>query len=161
MTVKFILNGEDVTVRADADTRLIDILRNRFGLMGAKKGCLSGNCGACFVLFNGKAAASCIIPAFAVKNTEIITSEGFTQTDEYHDIICGFAQARVECCGFCDTGKIFAAESLLEKKLRPSRMEILAAFSGLRCRCTEPESLVAGVLTAAELRQRRLYGRGV
>jgi carbon-monoxide dehydrogenase small subunit len=159
MIVEFILNGEDVKIRTDADTRLIDILRNSFGFMGAKMGCLSGKCGVCFVLFNLKAVPSCIIPAFSLQNKEIITIEGFAQTDEYSDIITGFTQARVEFCGFCDTGKIFATEALLEKKLRPSRVEILEAFSGIKCRCTEPESLVAGVLATAEIRQRRLYGR--
>jgi carbon-monoxide dehydrogenase small subunit len=159
MIIKFILNGDDVTIRTDADTRLIEILRKSFSLMGAKMGCLSGNCGVCFVLFNGKAAPSCIIPAFSLRNSEIITIEGFTQTDEYRDIASGFAQAHADFCGFCNTGKIFAAEALLEQKLRPNRAEILAAFSGIKCRCTEPESLIAGVQAAAEARQRRLYGR--
>ncbi|MDR2051814.1 MAG: 2Fe-2S iron-sulfur cluster binding domain-containing protein [Treponema sp.] len=159
MTINFILNGDDVVLDAGADTRLIDILRNTFNLMGAKAGCLSGNCGVCFVLFNGKAAPSCIIPAFSLRKSEIITIEGFVQTDEYQDIAAGFAQARVEFCGFCDAGKIFAAEALLEQKPSPGREEILAAFSGIKCRCAEPESLVMGVLAAAEFRQRRLYGR--
>jgi carbon-monoxide dehydrogenase small subunit len=169
MIVKFILNGDDVTIRTDANTRLIDILRNSFSLMGAKMGCLSGNCGVCFVLLNWKAVPSsssnwkavpsCTIPAFSLRNSEITTIEAFAQTDEYSDIIAGFAQARVEFCGFCDTGKIFATEALLAEKLRPSRAEILGAFSGIKCRCTEPESLVAGVLATAEIRQRRLYGR--
>ncbi|MDR1412090.1 MAG: 2Fe-2S iron-sulfur cluster binding domain-containing protein [Spirochaetaceae bacterium] len=160
MIVKFVLNGDDVTLNTDADTRLIDILRNSFGLVGAKNGCLSGSCGACFVLFNGKAASSCIIPAFRLRGSEIITIEGFIQYNEYQDIASGFAQARVEFCGFCDTGRVFVTEALLEKKPRPSREEILDAFSGIKCRCTEPESLVSGVLAAAEFRQRRLYGRG-
>ncbi|MDR3337037.1 MAG: aldehyde oxidoreductase [Treponema sp.] len=160
MIVKFILNGEDVTVRTAAFTRLIDLLRNTFSLTGAKMGCLTGHCGACFVLLDGKASPSCVIPAFSVRNREIITIEGFSQTDEYHDIMAGFEQERVDCCGYCDTGKILAAEALLEKTPRPARKEILAAFDGVRCRCTEPESLVAGVLATAEIRQRRLYGRG-
>jgi carbon-monoxide dehydrogenase small subunit len=159
MVIKFILNGDDVTLNADADTRLIDILRDNFGLMGAKAGCLSGNCGVCFVLFNGKAAPSCIIPAFNLRGSEIITIEGFVQNDEYQDIAAGFAQARVEFCGYCDTAKIFAAAALLEQRPSPGREEILAAFSGIKCRCVDPESLVSGVLAAAEFRQRRLYGR--
>jgi carbon-monoxide dehydrogenase small subunit len=103
---------------------------------------------------------SCIIPAFNLRGSEIITIEGFMQTDEYQDIAAGFARERVEFCGFCDAGRIFATEALLEKKPRPNREEILEAFSGIRCRCAEPESLAAGVNAAAELRQRRLYGRG-
>jgi carbon-monoxide dehydrogenase small subunit len=160
MTIKFILNGDDVTLDSGEDVRLVDILRNNFGLTGTKAGCLSGICGVCFVLFNGKAVPSCIIPAFNARGSEIITIEGFVQTNEYQDIAAGFARERVEFCGFCDAGRIFATEALLEKKPRPSREEILEAFSGIRCRCAEPESLVAGVNAAAEFRQRRLYGRG-
>jgi carbon-monoxide dehydrogenase small subunit len=159
MIVKFILNGEDVTVRAAADTRLIDLLRNTFSMTGARMGCLSGRCGACFVLLDWKAVPSCMIPIFSVRNREILTIEGFSQTEEYYDIIEGFKQAQADGCGFCETGIILAAEALLERVPRPSREEILSAFTGVKCRCTEPESLVNGVLAAAEKRQRRLYGR--
>ena len=159
MTVKFILNGEDVNVHTAGETRLIEILRGSFRLMGAKKGCLSGRCGACFVLLDGKLTPSCLVPAFQVRDREIITIEGFTQTDEYHDIAEGFAQARVETCGYCDTAKILAASALLERTPRPSWEDILAAYRDVKCRCTEPENLVEGVLAVAALRQRRLYGR--
>jgi carbon-monoxide dehydrogenase small subunit len=159
MTIGFILNGEDVVVKADADRRLLDILRGHFKLLGAKTGCLNGNCGVCLVIFNGLVVPSCLIPVFRIRSSEIITIEGFAQTDEYRDIIAGFSQAGVETCGYCDAGKILTAEILLEKAARPSAEEILAAFNSVQCRCTEPESLVKGVLAASELRQRRLYGR--
>jgi carbon-monoxide dehydrogenase small subunit len=159
MTLAFILNGEDVVVKADADRRLLDILRTHFQLLGAKAGCLTGGCGACSVIFNGRVLPSCIIPAFRIRGSEVITIEGFSQTDEYQDIATGFSRAGVENCGYCDAGKILAVETLLERNLRPSRGEILAAFNGIKCRCTEPESLIAGVMTTADIRQRRLYGR--
>ncbi|MFP3043029.1 2Fe-2S iron-sulfur cluster-binding protein [Treponema primitia] len=159
MTLGFILNGEDVVVKADADRRLIDILRNHFKLLGAKEGCLSGSCGACSVIFNGKVVPSCLIPAFRIRGSEIITIEGFSQTDEYQDIKEGFSRSGVENCGYCDAGKILAVETLLEGNLRPTRDEILAAFKGIKCRCTEPDSLIEGVLATCDIRQRRLYGR--
>jgi carbon-monoxide dehydrogenase small subunit len=159
MTINFILNGEDVVVRSEANVRLLDILRDTFKLLGTKAGCLSGNCGVCSVIFNGVVTSSCLVPAFRVRGSEIITIEGFSQTDEYQDIAAGFSRAGVEFCGFCDTGKILSAEALLEQSPRPSRSEILAAFRGIKCRCTEPESLVEGVLATADIRQRRLYGR--
>ncbi|MDR0760292.1 MAG: 2Fe-2S iron-sulfur cluster binding domain-containing protein [Treponema sp.] len=160
MTINFILNGEDVISHAEADERLLNILRGSFKLFGTKTGCLSGRCGVCFVILNSKAVPSCLVPAFRVRNSEIITIEGFSQTDEYQDIVTGFSRAGLECCGYCDSGKILAASVLLDRIPRPSRDEILAAFTGIRCRCTEPESLVEGVLAAADIRQRRLYGRG-
>ena len=159
MTIGFILNGEDVTVRADAAVRLIDILRRNFGMTGAKCGCLAGRCGACAVIFNGMITKSCLIPAFRVHGSEIITIEGFSQNDEYQDIVTGFEQAGVETCGFCLTGKILAVEALLSKNPQPSKQDILAGFQGMKCRCTEPKSLVNVVLAATDLRQRRLYGR--
>jgi carbon-monoxide dehydrogenase small subunit len=160
MTVNFILNGEDVVINTEADGRLLDILRRSFHLLGTKTGCLSGRCGVCFVILNGKVVPSCLVPAFRVRNSEIITIEGFSQTDEYQDIITGFSQAGVECCGYCNSGKILAAGALLDRIARPSREEVLAGFMGIRCRCTEPESLFKGVLAAGDIRQRRLYGRG-
>jgi carbon-monoxide dehydrogenase small subunit len=159
MTLGFILNGEDVVVKADADRRLIDILRNHFKLLGAKAGCLSGVCGGCSVIFNGKVVPSCLIPAFRIRGSEIITIEGFSQTNEYQDIREGFSRSGVENCGYCDAGKILVVETLLGRNLRPTRDEILLAFRGIKCRCTEPDSLVAGVLATSEIRQRRLYGR--
>ena len=159
MTIGFILNGEDVVIRCEADVRLVDLLRHNFGLPGAKAGCLTGKCGFCAVLFNGSICHACLIPAFRVRGSEIITIEGFSQTDEYQDIMSGFAQARLNNCGYCGTGKILNAGALLEKIKRPTRQEILTAFNGIRCRCTDPEQLVEGIECAAEIRQRRLYGR--
>jgi carbon-monoxide dehydrogenase small subunit len=159
MTIGFILNGEDVVVRTDAERRLIDILRGTFQLLGAKAGCYAGNCGVCSVMLNDEVVKSCLIPAFKIQGSEIVTIEGFSQTDEYQDILQGFAEAGVENCGFCDTGKILTAEALLARNPRPGREEVRRAFHGIMCRCTEPESLVNGVLAVAEKRQRRLYGR--
>jgi carbon-monoxide dehydrogenase small subunit len=159
MTIGFILNGEDVVVRSEADIRLINILRNHFGLLGTKAGCLAGKCGACSVIFNGEVTKACLIPAFRIRESEVITIEGFSQTDEYQDIITGFLKTGLETCTFCRTGKVLSTEALLERTNRPSREDILAAFDGVRCRCTNPENLVEAVTTIAEIRQRRLYGR--
>ena len=106
MTVAFILNGEDVTVEADPNRQLIDILRGNFMLYGAKRGCLSGRCGACAVIFNGSVSSACLIPAFRVRGSEVITIEGFSLTDNYNDIVSAFNQSDVENCGFCGAAKI-------------------------------------------------------
>jgi carbon-monoxide dehydrogenase small subunit len=159
MTIDFILNGEDVVVQAEAELRLIDILRDSFALHGTKAGCLTGCCGACMVIFNGLIVQSCLIPAFLIRGSEIITIEGFSQTDECQDIVEGFARAGLENCGVCGNGKILAAESLLEHIPRPEPRDILKAFRGIRCRCTDPDTLVAAVQIVADIRQRRIYGR--
>jgi len=159
MTISFILNGEDVVIRSDANVRLVDILRINFGLLETKTGCLTGKCGFCAVIFNGSVSHACLVPAFRLRGSEIITIEGFSQTDEYQDIMDGFAEAKLESCGYCTTSKILNAGALLDKIKRPSRQEILHAFSGIKCRCTDPEKLVEGIERTVELRQRRLYGR--
>jgi carbon-monoxide dehydrogenase small subunit len=161
MTIGFILNGEDVVIHCEANMRLVDILRFNFGLLGAKAGCLSGKCGFCSVFFNGLVSYACLIPAFRLRGSEIITIEGLSLTDEYQDIVTGFTEAKLGSCGFCDNGLILNAAALLDKIKRPSRQEILHAFSGVKCRCTEPEKLAEGVEKAAEIRQRRVYGRSI
>ena len=159
MTIGFILNGEDVVIQSEANVRLIDILRFNFGLFGAKAGCLTGKCGFCAVIFNGYISHACLIPAFRVRGSEVITIEGFSQTDEFHDIMTGFTQANVKNCGYCETSKILNAGALLERIKRPSRQEILIAFNGIKCRCTDPEQLVDAIEKTVTIRQRRLYGR--
>ena len=159
MTIGFILNGEDVVVDSYAETRLIDILRNNFRLLETKTGCYSGSCGACSVIYNGNVVKSCLIPAFKLHGSEIITIEGFSQTDEYMEIVYGYSEAGLENCGFCNTGKILAADALLGKNKSPTREEIIAAFKGIKCRCTEPEILIKGIMTSTAHRRRRLHGR--
>ena len=158
MTIGFILNGDDLEFHSNAENRLVDILRNHFGLLGTRTGCYIGQCGACSIIFNGEVVKSCLIPAFKVIGSEIITIEGLSQTDEYQDITLGFSEAGLENCGFCNTSKIMTTEALLGRNRNPSRDDILSAFSGIKCRCTEPEELVQAVMKAAEYRRRRFHG---
>jgi carbon-monoxide dehydrogenase small subunit len=159
MTIRFILNGEDMEINAEANQRLITIIRENLNLTASKGGCFRGSCGVCSVIFNGALSPACLIPAFRIQGGEIITLEGFSQTVEYQDIAVGFAKAGVESCGFCDAGKILTAETLLEQNLRPPREEFIAAFRGIRCGCTDMENLYQGVLAAGEERRKRIYGR--
>jgi carbon-monoxide dehydrogenase small subunit len=161
MSIGFILNGEDVVIQSGSNERLIDILRRDFSLLGAKTGCRCGKCGVCSVIINGAICHACLIPAFKIRGCEIITIEGFSQTDDYQDIIKGFTQAKMENCDFCATGKILCAAALLGRKESPGKEEILAGFNGITCRCTESDTLVEAVTLSARIRQRRLYGRSV
>jgi carbon-monoxide dehydrogenase small subunit len=146
-------------INVEANQRLINILRENFGLVSAKSGCLHGMCGACSVIFNGAVSPSCLIPAFRLQGKEIITLEGFSQQDEYQDIAAGFAETGVESCGYCDAGNILATELLLESNLQPSKEDFLAAWRSIHCRCIDMENLYRGVLAAGAARRRRLYGR--
>jgi carbon-monoxide dehydrogenase small subunit len=159
MTVSFILNGEDVKVKTPSGERLITILREQFHLLGAKSSCRNGFCGVCTVIFNGFTVPSCLVPAFKLQNGEVITIEGLAQNDDFADITGGFEEAGVSMCGYCDSAKLLTTASLLDKTLVPSRQDILAAFTGIKCRCTEPESLIRGVLAAAAKRKERRNGK--
>ena len=161
MNIGFILNGEDVVVRCGAMVRLIDILRSDFGLMGTKAGCLAGKCGLCTVIFNGSVSLACLIPAFRLQKSEVITIEGFSLTDEYQDIESGFGEVGLDDCEYCRTGKTLLAGALLGRGKRPPREEIFRTVDGIRCRCTDPERLVEAIEKALETRMRRLYGRNV
>ena len=159
MTVNFILNGEDVYFHGEAGARLIDVLRGTFGLFGAKPSCLAGQCGACSVIFNGQVSPSCLIPAFKIQDSEIITIEGFSQTIEYQEIITEFAEVHLGNCGYCEAGKILCTEALLERFPSPTKKEILMGFSGIKCRCTNAARLIKAINNIASIRQGRLYGR--
>jgi carbon-monoxide dehydrogenase small subunit len=158
MTINFILNGEDVIFRGEAESKLIDILRGSFGLFGAKPGCISGQCGACTVIYNGFVSPACLIPAFKIKGCEIITIEGFSQTDEYNEIICAFAEVHLGNCGYCEASKVLCTEALLDRFENPSKDEILLGFSGIKCRCTNIERLIEAVNIIAENRKRSVDG---
>jgi carbon-monoxide dehydrogenase small subunit len=157
MTINFILNGEDVVFNGEAGARLLDILRGSFGLFGSKSGCLAGQCGACTIIFNGQVSPSCLIPAFRISGSEIITIEGFSQTIEYQEIKSSFAQEHLGNCGYCEAGKVLCTEALLEHIPFPTKEEILMGFSGIKCRCTNVERLVKAVNNIAAVRHRRLY----
>jgi len=156
MTINFILNGEDVVFNGEAGVRLIDILRGSFSLFGSKTGCLSGQCGACTIIFNGQVTSACLIPAFRISGSEIITIEGFSQTMEYQEIKNAFVQEHLGNCSYCESGKVLCTEALLEHIPMPTKEEILMGFSGIKCRCTNVERLVKAVNNIAAARQRRL-----
>jgi aerobic-type carbon monoxide dehydrogenase small subunit (CoxS/CutS family) len=159
MTVNFILNGEDVSAKTRSLDRLSDLLRDTFGLIGVRSDCRCGRCGRCLVFLDGRLVPSCIVPAFAARGKEVITIEGYAQTEDYIDITTGFLDAGVSSCGFCENAKIMAAGALLERIPQPSPREVLEQMSSAPCRCTDPETLVKAVLAVAERRARRLYHR--
>jgi len=159
VTVGFILNGEDVRITCNSETRLINILRDDFHLKASKAGCNTGFCGACTVLLDNDIVKACLVPAFKIRGREIITAEGFLLADDYEDIAEALVQARVENCGFCYSATVLTIEALLTKFRRPSNEEILSALNGIRCRCSDHEAIVRSVKMAVELRRQRIYGR--
>lgn len=151
LTINNITKTYDVTV----DTKLIDVLRED-GLISVKNSCNEGRCGSCTVLMNNIPVPSCIISAYNVREAIITTLESFSTTSDYSDIMTGFSQAGVRMCGFCNSGKIFAAASIINKNARPSKDEILEVVTSLSCKCTETDTLVNGIQLAAAIKRMRI-----
>lgn len=148
--IKFNLNGKDVCIKADPLKRLIDVLRDDFGLKGVKEGCSEGECGACSVLLNGKIVTSCIIPIGAVDGQSVMSIEGISQTEKGKVIVQAFADGGAVQCGFCIPGMVIAAYYLLENNPNPSEDEIRLGISGNICRCTGYDLIIESIKLAAK-----------
>lgn len=148
--VEFTLNGRNVTSRQLPHTRLLDVLREEFGLTGPKEGCGEGECGACSVLVDGMLLNSCITPLANVQGKNVVTLEGFRETEKYRLLEQCFSEAGAVQCGFCTPGMIMAAEALLSHNPKPQEAEISEAISGNLCRCTGYNMIVNAVRMAAE-----------
>lgn len=155
MKIPFTLNNENIVVDTNPDTALSAILRGN-AIFSAKKGCDKGFCGACTVLLNNKPVPSCIIPIAVCRNASIITLEHFCNTEDYNDIQNGFRSAGVELCGYCNAGKIFEAYEIITKHEKPDRKYIAKQIFHFPCNCTESETLVNGIILAANYRRKRL-----
>lgn len=159
MIVAFILNGEDVSLKADPLERLSDLLRDRFGISSLMCDCLEGVCGKCVVFLDGRLVNSCLVPAFKVRGSEVITYEGFKSTDAHEAVARAYEEAGVELCGFCDAAMLMATGSLLESSERPSDEEIKETMSSIYCRCTTPSLTLKAVRGAVESKMGGKYDR--
>jgi carbon-monoxide dehydrogenase small subunit len=150
LKIKLNINGKVRTADIDASDRLIDVLRDKFGLVSVKEGCGVGECGACTILMDGEAVCSCVVPAFQADGHDIVTVEGLEMNGELDLIQQSFIDCDAVQCGFCTPGMIMSAKALLLKNPSPSRDEIRTALAGNICRCTGYTQIVDAVETAAE-----------
>lgn len=150
MRIEFTLNGKKVAIEVDPTRRLLDILRDDLELTGVKEGCGEGECGSCAILMDGKLVNSCLIPAVAVINKDILTIEGFREYERFEVISRGFEKAGSVQCGFCTPGFVMAAEALLRQNPRPTKEEIIVAIGGNLCRCTGYNMIVEGIMNASK-----------
>ena len=155
MRVNFMLNGAAEAVDVDAETRLIDLIRDHFHLIGTHAGCYSGECGSCIVLINGEVFHACLTPVFRVRDTRVTTIEGFAKQHGYKDIIGGFKEAGLAPCRFCAAGRILITHALLELHPNPAEEEIAESFRTVKCRCTDYRTLVKAVQYAGRLRRNK------
>ena len=147
--LKFNVNGKDHALVVDSHERLLDVLRDRLGLKGAKEGCSTGDCGICAVLMNGKLVNSCLVLAIQARNKKITTIEALGTVEKPHPLQRAFVKWNACQCGFCIPAMILASKNLLDQNPSPTDAEIKSAISGILCRCTGYQKIVDAVRTAA------------
>lgn len=149
ISIELKINGEIYTLSIKPNETLLDVLRDKIGLTGTKKGCDTGQCGACTVLLDGKPVPSCLILAVDVKKGEILTIEGLAQNGSLHPLQEAFVNEGAVQCGYCTPGMILSSKALLDKKPNPTEREIKEAISGNLCRCTGYVKIIQAVSSAA------------
>ena len=145
------VNGTRLHVSAPAEETLLSVLRNRLELTGTKYGCGEGQCGACTVLLDGRATRSCLVPVSAAASAKIITIEGLEQHGVLTPVQQAFLDEGAFQCGYCTSGMIMSATSLLRDTHNPSEGQIVEAMNGNLCRCGTYPRIVAAVQHAARL----------
>ncbi len=130
----FTLNGKTVTVKAPDDEPLLWVIRDEIGLKGTKFGCGIAQCGACTVHINGQATRSCVTPVSAVEGLKVTTIEGLDPHGA-HPLQTAWVEAQVPQCGYCQSGQIMQAASLLKDTPHPTDAQIVEGMNGNLCRC--------------------------
>ncbi|MFY9240725.1 MAG: (2Fe-2S)-binding protein [Roseovarius sp.] len=147
------VNGDEMEFICPPDETLLDALRGRMGLSGAKEGCGTGDCGACTVVMNGRVVASCLVLGAEADGAEITTVEGMSTGDKLHPLQQSFIDNAALQCGICTPGILVAAQNLLERNPDPSETEIRYWLAGNLCRCTGYDKIIKAVqIAAAEMR---------
>ena len=148
MSIEFKLNGSRTELEQPPQTALLWVLRGHLELTGTKFGCGSGLCGACTVHLDGQPMRACITPISAVAGKSVTTIEGLSK-DKTHPLQKAWIEAQVPQCGYCQSGQIMQAASLLESNKNPNREEIIAYMNGNICRCGTYLRIIRAIKIAA------------
>ena len=138
------------TIHVEPNLTLVEVLRDHLGLMGTKKSCNEGECGACTILMDGKPVASCLVLAVDARNKEVTTIEGLAEGEKLHPLQESFVKHGGIQCGFCTPGMIMSAKALLDENPAPTPLEVRTAISGNLCRCTGYQQIADSILAAAK-----------
>jgi len=144
------VNGQRRSVSAGPDTPLLYVLRNDLGLVGSRFGCGNGQCGACFVIVEGKAVPSCDTPLWSVENKSVTTVEGLAKGGELHPVQKALLAEQAAQCGYCISGIAVAAVAFLSSNHSPSEKQVREALDRNLCRCGAHNRVVRAVLRAAK-----------
>ncbi|MBO6557924.1 MAG: (2Fe-2S)-binding protein [Pseudomonadales bacterium] len=144
------VNGDPVEYVCPADESLLDVLRDRLGLTGAKEGCGTGDCGACSITLDGQLVCSCLVLGAEAEGKKITTVEGMADGENLHPLQRQFIDNAALQCGICTPGFLVAGKALLDRNPDPSVEEIRYALAGNLCRCTGYDKIVRAVQAAAK-----------
>ena len=153
--VQTTLNGEVAEFLCEPRQSLLEVLRDELGFTGSKEGCLTGDCGACSVIINGRTSCSCLVLGVEAEGQEITTVEGLADGDTLHPLQQKFLEHAALQCGICTPGFLVTAKALLDRNPNPSEHEVRYALAWNLCRCTGYDKIVKAVLDAAYVIQGR------
>jgi carbon-monoxide dehydrogenase small subunit len=142
------INGDSHEVLVSPNNTLLEVLRDKLGLMGTKRGCDLGACGACTVLINGEAYLSCVMLAVDAGGKEIMTIEGLAEGGDLHPLQSAFVEKGGLQCGFCTPGMILTAKAILDEEAHPTEEVIKRKMAGNLCRCTGYKKIVEAIMSA-------------
>lgn len=145
------INGANLHVNAPTEESLLSVLRNRLNLTGTKYGCGEGQCGACTVLLDGRAVRSCLTPASVAADAKVTTIEGLEQGGMLSPVQQAFLDEGAFQCGYCTSGMILSATSLLRTAPHPSEEEIVRHMNGSICRCGTYPRILDAVKRASQM----------
>jgi aerobic carbon-monoxide dehydrogenase small subunit len=149
-TIRFTLNGEAVSADVAPHHTILEVLRDRFDLFGARESCAQGLCGCCTVLVNGRAVSGCLFLAAFVDGAEVITIEHLAADGKLSPVQEAFVECGAFQCGFCTPGFVLMAGQLLQENTNPDEDEIRHYLSGNLCRCAAYPDIISAVKLAAE-----------
>ncbi|RST86777.1 2Fe-2S iron-sulfur cluster binding domain-containing protein [Aquibium carbonis] len=150
IAVNFRLNGEPRSLMAPADRRLIDFMREDLSLVGAKKACSVGRCGACTVLLDGQPANACLLMLWQLEGRDVVSPEGLDENADVAILRAALASENAFQCGYCAPGFVTALIALLRERPDADDAAMRAALEGNICRCTGYHSILRGARAAAE-----------
>ena len=149
--VQSTINGEAVEFLCESRQSLLEVLRDVLGMTGSKEGCLTGDCGACSVILDGRVVCSCLVLGAEAEGKTIQTVEGLAKGNTLHPLQQKFLEDAALQCGVCTPGFLVAAKALLDRNPRPTEAEVRYALAGNLCRCTGYDKIVRAVLDAAKV----------
>jgi len=146
--IELTINDRAYELAVEPNQTLVDLLRYQLGFTGTKKGCELGDCGSCTVIMNGRPVNSCLVLAVQADGKTLTTIEGLETDEGLHPVQRAFIEKGAIQCGFCSSGMILSAKSLLDRNPHPDETEIRRAISGNLCRCTGYQKIIEAVKSA-------------